>query len=232
MLVSPLAPPRAPVSPLARPRARFDTVRALFAFGVLITGAALAYPGGTWSERARPGFSFWQNFWCDLLSTRALDGRSNLLGASLSRAAFACFALALFQFWPLVAARANPERPSRVAQRLGRVGALSLLAVAVVPAATSQLGHGIAVVGSTVAALLAVSVLLPGLVRRREHGAALLGVATLAVSVLCLAQYVYQGCFGGDVGAWLAGLQKIATALLLAFMVQVLMRARVAARTQ
>jgi hypothetical protein len=203
------------------------TARALFAFGVLITSAALAYPGGTWRDRSSPGFSFWNNFWCDLLSTRALDGRSNLLGAGLSRAAFVCFALALFQFWPLVAVRANPARPSRAAQTLGRVGAASLLVVALVPAATSQLGHGVAVVSSTSAALLAVSVLLPGLVHRREHGAALLGVTTLAVSLWCLGLYVYQGCFGGAVGAQLAGLQKIATALLLAFMVHVLMRSRV-----
>lgn len=203
------------------------TLRALLAFGVLITSSALAYPGGTWRERSRPGFSFWHNFWCDLLSTRALDGQPNLLGAGLSRAAFVCFALALFQFWPLVAARAEPARPSPSARLIGRFGAASLLAVALVPAATSQLLHGIAVVTSAGASLVAVSVLLPGLLRRRERAAALLAVATLAVSLLCLGQYVYQGCLGGGGGAWLAGMQKIATALLLAFMVQVSMRARV-----
>jgi hypothetical protein len=215
---------------LASDGARFDTlgvrviVRALFAFGVLVSAAAAVYPGGTWLRRRSPGFSFWNNFWCDLLSTRALNGQDNLLGASLARAAFGCFALALFQFWPLVALRANPERPHTVARGIGRLGASCLLAVAVVPAATSQLVHGIAVVLSAGASLAAVCLLLPGLVRRREYTAAWLATATLAVFVVCLGQYVSQGVWGGGGGAWLAGAQKIATALLLAFMVHVLMR--------
>lgn len=209
-------------------------VRALFAFGVLVSTAAVTYPGGTWLRRASVGFSFWNNFWCDLLSTRALNGQSNLLGAVLARAAFACFALALFGFWPLAcslarstafdAAHANPERPHALARGAGRFGALSLLLVAVVPAATSELIHGVAVVVSAGASLAAVSLLLPGLVRCGEHKAAWLAVATLVVFVVCLVDYVSRGALGG--AAWLAGAQKIATALLLAFMVHVLMRGR------
>lgn len=199
-------------------------VRALLAFGVLVSTAAAMYPGGTWQTRSSAGFSFWNNFWCDLLSTRALNGHTNLPGAVLARAAFASFALALFRFWPLVAVRANPESPHAVARGAGRFGALSLLAVALVPAATSQLIHGVAVVVSAGASLAAVSMLLPGLVRRGEHKAAWLAVATLVVFVLCLADYVSRGALGG--AAWLAGAQKIATALLLAFMVHVLMRER------
>lgn len=199
-------------------------VRALFVFGLLVSTAAGLYPGGTWQRRSSVGFSFWHNFWCDLLSTRALNGQSNLFGAVLARAAFVSFALALFRFWPLVAARANPERPHALARGAGRFGAVSLLAVAVVPAATSQLIHGVAVVVSAGASLAAVSMLLPGLVRRGERKAAWLAAATLVVFVVCLLDYVLLGALGG--AAWLAGAQKIATALLLAFMVHVLMRER------
>ncbi|MEY4508397.1 MAG: hypothetical protein RLZZ450_519 [Pseudomonadota bacterium] len=218
------------MSELARKPADFDTARvrlivnALVTFGVLVSTAAAVYPGGTWQQRASLGFSFWNNFWCDLLSTRALNGQTNLLGASLARVAFACFALALFQFWPLVAAHANPERPHATARGAGRFGAVSLLAVAVVPAATSQLVHGVAVVVSAGASLAAVSMLLPGLLRQGEHKAVWLATSTLVVFVVCLLDYVSRGALGG--AAWLAGAQKIATALLLAFMVHVLMRER------
>jgi hypothetical protein len=202
-------------------------VWSLAAFGVLVSTSAALYPGGTWQRRGSVGFSFWHNFWCDLLSTRALNGQSNLLGAVLARAAFACFAFALFWFWPLVATRANPERPHAMARSLGRFGALSLLAVALVPAATSQLINGVAVVVSACASLAAVCTLLPGLSRRREHTAVGLAAATLVVFVVCLVDYVSRGALGG--AAWLAGAQKIATTLLLAFMVHVLIRERASA---
>lgn len=199
--------------------------RALLAFGVLISASAWAYPGGTWRTRASPGFSFWQNFWCDLLSTRALNGQSSWLAAGLSRAAFACFALALYRFWPLAAERASPARPSPTAQKAGQLGALCLLAVAVVPAASSQLLHAVAVLLATGSSLFGVSLLLRALLRQGEPVAALLGLATLLVSGLCLALYVVQGLGYADVDA-LAGLQKLATAPLLAFMVQLLLRSR------
>ena len=198
--------------------------RSLLAFGVLITASALSYPGGTWRSRASPGFSFWQNFWCDLLSTEALNGQPSWLAAGLSRAAFACFALALYRFWPLAAERASPALPSPVAQRAGKLGAACLLAVALVPAASSQLLHALAVLLSTGGSLFGVSLLLRGLLRQRERMAALLGLATLLISGLCLALYVFQGVAGTDVRS-LAGLQKIATAALLAFMAQLSLRA-------
>jgi hypothetical protein len=102
-----------------------------------------------------------------------------------------------------------------------------LLAVAWVPAATSEVVHGVAVVASAGSSVVAVGLLLPGLVRRGERGAACLGLATLFAAVLCLGQYVYQGCGGGD-ATWLAGMQKVTTACLLAFMVQLLVRPRAA----
>jgi len=214
--------------------------RALFAFGVLITSSALAYPGGTWTHRSSPGFSFWHNFWCDLLSTRALDGRPNLLGSLLARAAFAAFALALVRFWPLAialsggaaqrdnpnAATDEPREPGRAARLTGQSGAICLLVVALVPAATSQTLHGVAVLVSAGASVAAAAMLLPGLWRNGERTAVALGTLTLMLAVVCLVQYVYQGV-GGHVAHWLAGMQKITTAGLLAFMVHLLQRARV-----
>jgi hypothetical protein len=196
----------------------------LFAFGALLSAAALAYPGGTWEEPAREGFSFWHNFWCDLLHIEAVNGQSNVLGSGLARLAFLCFAFALYRFWPLAAACAGPQRALQSAQRLGRFGALTLLAVALIPSAISELVHAIAVVTSAGASLTAVGMLLRPLIRRGERVTAALAAVTVAVALLCLTQYVYQGCGGGESASWLAGMQKITTFGLLALMVRVLVR--------
>ncbi|MET0342315.1 MAG: hypothetical protein ABW252_15030 [Polyangiales bacterium] len=194
-------------------------------FGVAITASALSYPGGSYRARGSAGYSFWHNFWCDLLSTRALNGDDNLLGSVLSRLAFVAFALALAHFWPRAAALSGPSGASKLAHRLGLFGAAALLVVAVVPAATSQLVHGLAVVVSAGCSIAGVMLLIRSLVRRGEAGAAALGGAVALTTLVCLAQYVYQG-FTNDEATWLAGMQKITTAFLLAFMVQLTARHR------
>lgn len=203
-----------------------SVVLPLLLFGLLISAAAVVYPGGDWQGRPSLGYSFWHNFWCDLLSARALNGQSNVAGSVLSRLAFACFAMALQRFWPLAIALSGPSAAATVAHRLGGLGAVSLLVVAVVPAATSQLIHGVAVVISAGCSIAGVMLLLRGLLRQREHAAASLGGAVALTTIVCLAQYMYQGFGEHDAASWLAGMQKITTAFLLAFMLQLVSRHR------
>ena len=200
------------------------TAFALFAFGVLISAAALSYPGGTWESRHTVGYSFWNNFWCDLLGTVALNGQDNVRGSLLSRLAFGCFALALYRFWPHAAELAGGLPSARRAARLGQVGGIGLLTVALVPSTTSQLVHGIAVVASAGCSVVAASMLLRGLARAGERVGAALGLLVTASAVLCLAQYVYQGLFAHEAATWLAGMQKVTTVFLLAFMVRLMFR--------
>lgn len=199
----------------------------LLAFGIFITAAAISYPGGTWEDPASIGFSFWHNFWCDLLGTVALNGRPNLRGALLARSAFVCFAVALFRFWPLVVRFAG-RSPASVSERLGTFGASALMAAALVPAALSQILHGLAVVLSAACSVAAVVPIIPAVWRRGAASAALLGSAAVALAAVCVLQYVYQG-FSGDAAGWLAGMQKITTAFLLAFILQVLTQTRIGA---
>jgi hypothetical protein len=207
---------------------RRTTLLALISFGLAITASALLYPGGTWDERAARGFSFWNNFWCDLLSSRALNRRSNVAGSLLARLAFACFALALHRFWPqaveLTRGAPRPIRDARWIVRLGTLGASALLVVALVPASTSQLVHGIAVVSSAGLSLGSVALLLPRLFRLRAYRASTLGALVLGSALVCLGQYVGQGVFGHPAADWLAGMQKVTTAFLLAFMFELLMQ--------
>lgn len=198
---------------------------ALIAFGLLLSCAALSYPGGSFAQPQAADFSFWHNFWCDLLSTHAPNGAPNVLGSTLARLAFACFAYALFRFWPMVAAHTHAAPLARGSERLGRFGACALLAVALVPSSHSELVHGVAVVASAGASAGAALLLVRPLWRGGERTSAWLGLLTVALALLCLAQYVRQG-LGGHAATWLAGMQKITTIGLLALMVHVLARER------
>ncbi len=45
-------------------------------------GIAIAlYPGGTWFNRRAEGHSFWMNFLCDLMQSRALNGEEATVGS-------------------------------------------------------------------------------------------------------------------------------------------------------
>lgn len=195
---------------------------ALLSFGLLLVASASRYPGGNYVERRAVGFSFWDNFWCDLLATRAIDGSANTAGSLLARAAFACFAYALHRFWPVAFALVGGASRG---VRIGQLGAAALLAVALVPSSSSELVHGIAVVGCAGASTWAVVLLIAPLLRTGERTAAWLAIATVSLTLLCLAQYVRQG-LGGPWASWLAAAQKLTTIMLLALMVHVSMRAK------
>lgn len=201
-------------------QARF-TLLSLAAFGACIAASALAYPGGTWENRHSQGFSFWHNFWCDLLAQRSLSGADNGSAKMLARLAFGCFAVALWSFWPALVQRLGPAHGTTV-KRAGRLGTYALALVALVPAADSQLLHGVAVLAAAGASSCALGAVLPALAQRGRKLALTLALLALATAGVCLAQYVYQGVWSHQAASWLAGMQKVATALFLAFMVSML----------
>lgn len=201
----------------------------LLAFGGLITSAAVVYPGGNFQDRRDLGFSFWRNFWCDLLGAVAINGEPNLRASLLARLAFACFALALYRFWPGAALRAGGGPAAESGVRIGRIGAVALLAVALVPSSTSELFHGIAVLASAGASAIATVRMVGGLARKGELWGAILGAAVAATALVCLGQYVYQGLISHEPATWLAGMQKITTVFLLAFMLRLVAKPSVVA---
>jgi hypothetical protein len=195
---------------------------ALAGFGLLLVASAWSYPGGHYTVREARGFSLWDNFWCDLLAPTSLAGAPNVLGSLLARAAFACFALALHLFWPIAFAFVGAGRRG---VRIGQLGAAALLAVAAVPSSSSELVHGVAVVGCAGASTCAVVMLITPLFRAGERTSAWLALTSVGLTLVCLGQYVRQG-LGGPWADWLAAGQKLTTVSLLALMVHVLARAQ------
>jgi len=190
-------------------------------FTVALVAAAWSYPGGTFFERGSPGFSFWGNFWCDLLHEHALGGAPNQGAQALARLAFMAFACALACFWPLCASLCPTPRGARFVTRAGTLGALALLTVTLVPSHTQPLLHGVAVMLAALPSVLAAVVLGVALFARADPLTRGLWVGVVGSATVSLFQYVRQG-FGAPAAHWLAGAQKCATLALLAFMVRCL----------
>ncbi len=68
------------------------------AFVSLYATAAFLYPGGTRSDPGRRGFSFVENYWCDLLDATAGGGQPNP-SRPVALAAMVCLAVGLSVFW-------------------------------------------------------------------------------------------------------------------------------------
>lgn len=194
-------------------------VSTLLVFSITIGLAAYFYPGGTWFDRASPGFSFWGNFWCDLLHERSFNRQPNTRSLWLARGAFWAFSAALFRFWPLAAQLAAGHGLRRWIVALGLSGALTLLLVTMFSSRTEPLLHGVFVVGSALLGVLAAGVLSLAMFTRVDPLTRLLSLGLITSALVSLGQYVSQG-FGAEAAKWLAGAQKITTLFLLAFMLR------------
>jgi hypothetical protein len=189
----------------------------LASFVVALAAAIWRYPGGTFFDRHSPGFSFWGNFFCDLLHERALNGAPNLESQWLSRLAFASFGVVLMAFWPRAAALAPGPASRRWVSALGITGATLLFGVTLAPSHTEPLLHGVLVLASALPSVAAAIVLGISFYGRTDLITRLLWFALVLTASLSLGQYVRQG-LGAEAADWLAGAQKLTAIALLAFM--------------
>lgn len=191
----------------------------LFGFLGSLALSARLYPGGTWFDIDSVGFSFWGNFWCDLLHTPALNGAANERGAHWARIAFWLFAAALLRFWPL-AARLSPRAGARRwVESSGVAGALALVLVTLFSSRDDPVLHALFVVTSALLGVLAACVLALSMYARASLATRALALALIASAAVSLVQYLRQGA-GAEPAEWLAGAQKVTTLALLAFMLR------------
>lgn len=107
---------------------------AIIGFCALMGLAAAAYPGGTVFEPDRAGFSFLDNYWCDLTAHTARNGAANTLGAAAAKAALLILALGVIVLWSLLPSLS--ERASRwrwATSGAGIVSGVALIALSVGP---------------------------------------------------------------------------------------------------
>ena len=210
-----------PREPSRAPRVLTFTV---LAFVAIFSLAAAAYPGGTHFDHASVGHDFWLNTMCDVTRSFALDGRPNSLGSTLASLAMIVLAAGLgvtFALLPrLFGAR---RRTARAVRALGTVSALGAVAVVLLPSDRFGSLHGLAIVCAGIPGLAASLLALVAVLRERRSARAVtvLGGLALGVAAVDFALYVSELASGGASQMAVSVLERLATALLLAWMLAI-----------
>jgi hypothetical protein len=198
--------------------ASFFLILSLMLFVVLECVAMARYPGGTWFDRTSVGHDFFWNFFCDLTASKALNGEPNP-GAIFAQAGMLVLTLGFLPFWILVTSLVRTFREIILA-----LGILSSLAAALVPFISSQeYGHlhSWLVFLASIPGVLAGGLSTYGLVKMKTGSRipARLAVLTVVLVALDAALYAINVKTGYEIHPIVVpGLQKIATASLVAWM--------------
>ena len=81
-------------------------------FVLLYVAAAHFYPGGSQADAKAKGFSWTQNYWCNLLNEKAMNGEPNP-ARPVAMAAMGVLAFTLVSFWMLLPQRAALQKSHR-----------------------------------------------------------------------------------------------------------------------
>lgn len=104
-------------------------VVAMLLFILFYVIAALKYPGGSWKDPSHTGFSFWNNYLCDLLDSIAINGVQNT-AKIWSRTALAILCAGLVYLWyhlPILFARRG--RGTKILWASGLLAFVALLSL-------------------------------------------------------------------------------------------------------
>jgi hypothetical protein len=167
--------------------------------------AADRYPGGSWAYPSQEGFSWADNYLCDLLDTRAVNGELNP-GRHWARAALGVLCAGLLLLWYQLPGLMNASPLLKTLVRLSSAAAFGTTVF--LSAGTHDLTVRLAGVFGLVALLSAVA----GLWQNGRRGMSLLGGWCIGIFLLNYA--IYES--GGFIQA-LPGIQKITFASFLAW---------------
>jgi hypothetical protein len=194
------------------------------AFMALVALAMVFYPGGTWWDKTTRGHRFWENFLCDLLHRVSLSGAPNLTSSRFAQLAMFVLVVGIVCAFSLA-----PEIvPSR--KRLGRslayagsFGALFLVAAPLFPSDRYPALHSMATVFGTLPAIVAFSGLVGAILIEPRAPLVVRGtsVTLLVLLVLCAGLYTWDVYLDGPSLKVLPGLERIATLLLLTWLMLV-----------
>jgi len=95
-------------------------------FIILYVVAALIYPGGSETNRASVGYSWSENYWCNLLNNKAINGQINT-AKPVAMTAMVILCISLSFFWILFPIVAQLKKYQRIIIQFG--GTVSMIAV-------------------------------------------------------------------------------------------------------
>lgn len=192
---------------------------ALFVLTLLV--AVSTYPGGSWlNPQACDGFSWSENFWCDLLRQPAYNGAANGRAVWLTTAAFASIALALAPFWFEVSTLLG-GRQRRFVRVAGSVSSVATACVALLPSDRFPALHAPAVLTAGGLGFACGCVCSAWALRHPREALSfwLLSWVLLAAASLNLVLYVWVAYFDGPSTVVLPSAQKVATVALVGWIV-------------
>ncbi|MGB5371143.1 MAG: hypothetical protein WBN18_12005 [Flavobacteriaceae bacterium] len=182
----------------------------LFAMGLFVLLyflAALNYPGGSWISPQQEGFSFWNNYLCDLLDEYAINGDLNTARYT-ARFALASLCFGLLVLWAYLP-RLFPKK-SKNLKLMQMTGILSLLVLVLLGSDR----HDLIV---RLAGFLGVIAFVSCFVELYKAGyARLLALGILSLIVFLINYYIYET---GKYLNTLALIQKITFILFLGWFV-------------
>jgi hypothetical protein len=197
-------------------------VVSVIAFLALEVAAAFVYPGGTWWHPRSHGYTFWENYLCDAVQRRAIDGLPNP-GAPLATLAMLLLALGLAAMWALAPRLFVRAGRGSLARALGLTSATATLVVIALPEEGFGLWHGVAVVVAGLPGLAASALTVAELLRRDPFGslAGWFGAAWLLAALVDFVPYSVHIARGTEGSILFPAMQKLAVAFLLLWMVAV-----------
>jgi hypothetical protein len=200
-------------------------VFSVIGFLALEIAAASVYPGGTWWHPRSHGYTFWENYLCDAVQRRAIDGLPNR-GAPLAALGMLLLALGLAAMWARVPRLFVRTGRGSLARALGLTSATATLVVIALPEEGFGVWHGVAVVVAGVPGLSASALTVAELLRcdppRSLAGG--VGAAWLLAALVDFLPYSVHLARGTDSSILFPAMQKLAVAFLLLWMIAVAVR--------
>lgn len=166
--------------------------------------ATLFYPGGSQADAHARGFSWTNNYWCNLLNEKAINGQFNP-ARPVALLAMVVLSLTLSAFWLLFAAKSSVSKILRVV--IGVSGVLSMAAGFFLFTAAD---HDFVTNLASALGLIAVIGTLIGLYKMKWFGLFVIGLANLLL--VAANNYVY---YNKDLLHYLPVIQKITFAVFL-----------------
>ncbi len=164
-------------------------VAGVIIFILLYWLATLYYPGGSQADHQEPGFSWKDNYWCNLLDKTAINGSDNA-GRPFALAGMLVLVVSLSIFF--LAVPFNVDIPTRLKRMISFAGLASMVSVLFLQAGSHDFILNMAGVFGFVAFGGMVSILL----RMKWYGLAIWGFINLFLVALNNLLYYNEGWIG------------------------------------
>lgn len=175
-------------------------------FVLLYIIAASLYPGGSHADRYSKGFSILHNYWCELLSSEAVNGAYNA-GWRVAMAAMIILCVSLATFWWQAPLLFPPNKWNNVF-----IGWAGVLSMAITPFLSSAY-HDLVITLASIPGIIAMVATFVALYRQRWYKLVAFGIG--CVLLIGANNYIY---YTGHCLVALPLLQKITFLLVMTWM--------------